>query len=57
MAALNSGDKVRIVDGPYRGFQGTVKDTRLETGQVMVVVPVYGRQAALEFAQSQVERL
>jgi transcriptional antiterminator NusG len=50
------GDKIRILDGPYRGFEGVVDDA---TGpdRLRVVVPVYGRHTWLDLTPRQVRPL
>ena len=40
------GDKVRIAEGPYRGFEGLVEG--LEAGRMHVIVPVHGRPTRLD---------
>ena len=49
------GDKVRIADGPYRGFEGVVEG--VEAGRMQVIVPVYGRAVQLQFDVRQVRPL
>ena len=49
------GDKVRIADGPYRGFEGLVEG--LEAGRMQLIVPVYGRPQPVELDVRQVRPL
>ena len=49
------GDKVRIADGPYRGFEGLVEG--LEAGRMQLIVPVYGRPTRVELDLRQVRPL
>jgi transcriptional antiterminator NusG len=49
------GDKVRIADGPYRGYEGLVE--ALEAGRMQVIVPVYGRPTRVELDARQVRPL
>jgi transcriptional antiterminator NusG len=51
------GDKVRILDGPYRGFEGVIDEAASVEGRLHVVVPVYGRHTRLELAYGQVRPL
>jgi transcriptional antiterminator NusG len=55
--AFERGDKVRILDGPYRGFEGVVDETAAAEGRLHVFVPVYGRHARLELAYGQIRPL
>jgi transcriptional antiterminator NusG len=57
MVALQHGDEVRIIAGPYRGFRGQVQDADFERARMSVVVLVFGRPTRLEVDESKVERL
>jgi transcription antitermination factor NusG len=55
--AFERGDKVRIVDGPYRGFEGLV-DEAPRGARLRVIVPgPDGRPTELEFTQAEVRPL
>jgi len=49
------GDKVRIADGPYRGYEGLVE--ALEAGRMQVIVPVFDRPTRVELEARQVRPL
>ena len=49
------GDKVRIAEGPYRGFEGLVEG--VEAGRMHVILPVYGHPTRMEFDVRQVRPL
>ena len=49
------GDKVRIADGPYRGYEGLVEAR--EAGSLQVIVPVYGRPTRVDLDVRQVRPL
>jgi len=51
------GQSVRIVDGPFMDFTGTVDDINLEKGKVKVLVSFFGRETPVELDFLQVERL
>ncbi len=51
------GQGVRIVDGPFMDFSGTVDDINLEKGKVKVLVSFFGRETPVELDFLQVERL
>jgi transcriptional antiterminator NusG len=51
------GQSVRIIDGPFIDFIGTVDDLNLEKGKVKVLVSVFGRETPVELDFLQVERL
>jgi transcription antitermination factor NusG len=46
--SFERGDKVRILEGPYRGLEGVVD--RVGEERLHVFVPVSGRHARLELA-------
>jgi transcriptional antiterminator NusG len=50
------GQQVRIVDGPFMDFHGTVDDINLEKGKVKVLVSFFGRETPVELDFLQVER-
>lgn len=49
------GDKVKVVDGPFRDFVGTVETVKPEHARVRVAVSVFGRQTPVELDFQQVE--
>jgi len=49
------GDAVRIVDGPFTDFMGTVDDLNLEKGKVRLLVSFFGRETPVELDFLQVE--
>jgi transcription antitermination factor NusG len=51
---LERGDRISVLDGPYRGFQGTVE--AVEQGSVKVSLPVFGRLTVLLFRIEEVRR-
>jgi len=51
------GQSVRITDGPFLDFIGTVDEMNLEKGKVKVLVSFFGRETPVELDFLQVERL
>ncbi len=49
------GDAVRITDGPFTDFLGTVDDLNLEKGKVRLLVSFFGRETPVELDFLQVE--
>lgn len=55
--AYVAGQSVRIVDGPFEDFVGTVDEINVEKGRVKVVVNMFGRETPVELDFLQVEKL
>jgi len=51
------GQSVRITDGPFADFVGTVDEINMEKGKVKVLVSFFGRETPVELDFLQVERL
>lgn len=52
---LTIGDKVKVVDGPFRDFTGVVEAVKPERSRVRVAVTVFGRSTPVELDFLQVE--
>jgi transcription termination/antitermination protein NusG len=52
---LTIGDKVKVIDGPFRDFAGTVEAVKPEQSRVRVAVTVFGRATPVEIDLLQVE--
>jgi transcriptional antiterminator NusG len=50
------GEKVRIVEGPFEDFMGTVDEIDLDRTRVRVLVNFFGRETPIELDFLQVER-
>ncbi|MBQ7191731.1 MAG: transcription termination/antitermination factor NusG [Paludibacteraceae bacterium] len=51
-----SGEKVKVVDGPFNGFNGVVQEVLQEKHKVKVVVTIFDRQTPVELGFNQVEK-
>jgi len=51
------GQSVRVTDGPFADFVGTVDEINMEKGKVKVLVSFFGRETPVELDFLQVERL
>jgi len=54
---FHKGDSVRIIDGPFLGFNGMVDDVDQERSRLKVLVSIFGRGTPVELGFLQVERL
>jgi transcriptional antiterminator NusG len=50
------GERVRIIDGPFNDFRGTVSDIDMERAKVRVMVNFFGRETPVELDFLQVEK-
>ncbi len=53
---FESGEVVKVVDGPFQGFNGVVDEVRPEKGKVRVLVSIFGRQTPVQLDFVQVEK-
>lgn len=54
---FREGQIVRVVDGPFTGFRGEVKEVDEKSSTVRVDVQVYGRVTPMDVAPEQIERV
>ena len=50
------GDEVRVIDGPFTNFTGTVEDVKPEKGKIRVLVSIFGRPTPVELEFVQVTK-
>ncbi len=54
---FEAGDEVRVIDGPFTNFNGTVEDVNPEKGKIKVLVSIFGRSTPVELEFVQVTKL
>jgi len=50
------GEAVKVIDGPFQDFNGTVEEVRPEKGKVRVLISIFGRATPVELDFVQVEK-
>ena len=53
---FDRGDEVRVIDGPFGGFNGVVEDVNYDKGKLRVSVSIFGRQTPVELDFVQVSK-
>ncbi|MDH5506263.1 MAG: transcription termination/antitermination protein NusG [Anaerolineae bacterium] len=53
---FKQGERVRIIDGPFNDFRGTVSEIDMERAKVRVMVNFFGRETPVELDFLQVEK-
>ena len=51
------GENVKVIDGPFNGFDGTIEKINEEKRKLEVMVRIFGRKTPLELSYMQVEKL
>ncbi len=54
---FEKGEAVRVKDGPFTNFNGTVEDENLAKGKVKVSISIFGRATPVELEAWQVEKV
>lgn len=51
------GETIKVIDGPFNGFNGTIDKINEEKRKLEVMVKIFGRKTPLELSFMQVEKV
>ncbi len=54
---FNVGETVKVIDGPFNGFDGTIEKINEEKRKLEVMVKIFGRKTPLELSYMQVDKI
>jgi transcription termination/antitermination protein NusG len=54
---FNIGETIKVVDGPFNGFNGTIEKINEDKRKIEVMVKIFGRKTPLELSFMQVEKV
>ena len=55
--SFEPGDEIRVIDGPFTNFSGTVEEVNPEKEKIKVLVSIFGRSTPVELDFVQVTKL
>jgi len=55
--SFETGDEVRVIDGPFTNFTGTVENVKPDKGKIRVLVSIFGRPTPVELEFVQVTKV
>ncbi len=54
---FEEGDEVRVIDGPFNNFQGTVEEVKPDKEKLRVLITIFGRPTPVELEFIQVNKV
>lgn len=54
---VHKGDAIKIVDGPFKDFDGKVSDIDEERGKIKVLINMFGRDTPVELDSLQIKKI
>jgi transcriptional antiterminator NusG len=57
VSSFKAGDRVKVNEGPFVNFEGTVDEVIADKGTVKILATIFGRSTTLELEYWQIEKL
>lgn len=54
---FSMGDTVKVVDGPFKGFDGRISEIDKEKGKIKVLLNMFGRDTPVELDSLQIQKV
>jgi len=54
---FEKGEAVRVTDGPFTNFNGTIEEANVAKGKIKVMISIFGRATPVELETWQVEKV
>ena len=54
---FEDGDEIKVIDGPFSNFQGTIEEVNEDKGKLRVLISIFGRATPVELEFVQVVKL
>ena len=55
--AFEKGETVKVIEGPFANFSGTIEEIKPDKGKIQVSVTIFGRTTPIELDFNQVEKI
>lgn len=54
---FQAGETVKIIDGPFKDYEGKISEVDEDRGKLKVMVPIFGRETAVELDSLQAQKI